>query len=53
MRSDHPESMPRPLLQPSAGGRGLRSGQGQETTRLQEVCERDEQGLIGTEDFPN
>jgi len=45
--------MPRPLLKPSAGGRGLRGGKGQETARLQEVCEQDEQGRIGTEDFPN
>jgi len=49
--SDQPEPMPRTRLKPSAGSRGLRGGQGQETARLQEVCERDEQGRIGTEDF--
>ena len=36
---------------PSVGGRGLCGGQGQETARLQEVGERDEQGRIGTKDF--
>jgi hypothetical protein len=51
--ADQPVHMPRTLLQPSAGGRGLCSGKGQEPARLQEVCERDEQGLIGTEDFPD
>jgi hypothetical protein len=51
--ADQPEPLPRTLLQPSAGGRGLCSGQGQEPARLQEVCERDEQGRIGTEDFPD
>jgi hypothetical protein len=45
--------MPRALLKPSVGGRRLRDGQGQEPTRLQEVSERHEQGLIGTEDFPH
>jgi len=53
VRSDQPEPLPRPLLQPSAGGRGLRCGQGQEPARVQEVGERDEQGLIGTDNFPN
>jgi hypothetical protein len=53
VRSDEPEPMPCTRRKPSAGGRGLRGGQGQETARLQEVCERDEQGLIGLEDFPH
>jgi hypothetical protein len=53
VRADQPEPLPRTLLQPSAGGRGLCSGQGQEPARPQEVGERDEQGLIGTEDFPD
>ena len=52
MSSDQPEHMPRTLRKPSASGRGAR-GKGQETARLQKVCERDEQGLISTEDFPN
>jgi hypothetical protein len=53
VRSDQPEPVPRPLLQLSAGGRGLRGGKGQEPARVQEVCQRDEQGLIGTNNFPN
>jgi hypothetical protein len=53
VNSDQPEHLPRTLRKPSAGGRGLRGGKGQETARLQEVGERDEQGLIGTEDFPH
>jgi len=45
-----PERLPRALLTPSAAGRG---GQGQQATRLHEVGEPHEQGLLGTEDFPD
>ena len=44
-----PERLPRALLTPSAAGRG---GQGQQATRLHEVGEPHEQGLLGPEDFP-
>jgi len=49
------ERMQRALLKPYAGGLGLRcrGGQGQQATRLHDVCEQHEQGLIGTEEFPN
>jgi hypothetical protein len=47
--------MSRTLLKPDTGGLGFcgRGGQAQQATRLHDVGERDEQGLIGTEDFPN
>jgi len=50
-----PERMQRALLKPYAGGLRLRGrgGKGQQATRLHDVCEQHEQGLIGTEDFPN
>jgi len=45
-----PERLPRAPLTPSAAGRG---GQGQQAARLQEVGEPHEQGLLGSEDFPD
>jgi hypothetical protein len=50
-----PERMQRALLKPYAGGLGLcgRGGKGQQATRLHDICEQHEQGLISTEDFPN
>jgi len=50
-----PERMQRALLRPFTGGLGLRGrgGKGQQATHLHDVCEQHEQGLIGTEDFPN
>jgi hypothetical protein len=50
-----PARTPRALLTPYAPGLGLRGrgGQGQQAIRLHEVGELHEQGLLGTEDFPD
>ena len=45
-----PERLPRALLTPSAAGRG---GQGQQAARLHDGGEPHEQGLLGSEDFPD